>query len=1125
MPACRPGDPRGGHLAVTAPLPPPLHSLLAGTRLAAGLGQASVLPDLDFETFSLAGYVWDRERNRWEGPPGAPKNTKGLPVVGAANYAAHESAEVLLLAYDLKDGRGRRRWRPGMPPPADLFAHIASGGLLEAWNVAFERWVWELVCVPRMRWPAVHPAQWRCAAAKARAHALPGNLAAAGTALALATQKDPRGAALMRKFSMPRNPTKGDPRWRVPMVFDDAAERAAAMAAGDPRAERQWLKVLTDDAADSHAYADYNETDIAAEAEASARIPDLDADELAWWQVHEAINHRGVAVDVQGLEDAAAIVDAAQLRYNAELSTLTGVDSASKVQQLLGWLHSAGVHLDSLDEEAVADALQRPEIQGPARRVLEIRSAIGSASVKKVFAMRNAATPAGRLHDLYVYHGARTGRSTGDGPQPTNLPKAGPNLRGCGIRVKGKLLPGSGCGKHYAPAHGACPHCGRPAPPLPPDGAATIEWHPGIAEEAIEALRTRSLDWVEYAYGDALHVVAGCLRGMYVAKPGFDLISTDYNSIEAIGLAMLAGEQWRIDVFRTHGKIYEASAAAAFGVPFEEFAAHRERTGQHHPLRQKGKVLELACLAPETLVLTDRGYVQLVDVRASDRLWDGIEWVNHRGVVPRGRRETISLGGARMTPDHLMRCGLSWRAASQLVSNESTRSLALATGSANLPSWATKPAGVTRRFGFAARVVRSLTSFCSRTCARAEPRAATDARRCKQGEPSRRFSSTPTWFPTTGIAAACLTGSLRQSDGATGRPILRSPTTEGAASPLPPSGERTNARSCATSSPLTGGTTRAWKWIASTLMAAMSLGTFGSSRKRQTSETGAASKPCSSESPIWSDVYDIANAGPRNRFTIRTSEGHLIVHNCGYGGWLGSAHAFGMPGTDDEIKTAILAWRRASPSVEWLWGGQRIGHAASIAEHCGFDNRAPLRGLDRWDSGTFLYGVEGAAVSALLAPGSVARVTRLDGTPAGVSFTQRGDALYCVLPSGRPLTYHRPRLQPGERGGYEMSYEGWNTNPKNGPKGWVRMRTWGSRLVENINQAACSDLLRFACRNLEAAGYPVVLHVYDEIVSEVPEGWGSLEEFESIVTRVPAWAADWPVRAPGGWRGKRYRKG
>ena len=79
--------------------------------------------------------------------------------------------------------------------------------------------------------------------------------------------------------------------------------------------------------------------------------------------------------------------------------------------------------------------------------------------------------------------------------------------------------------------------------------------------------------------------------------------------------------------------------------------------------------------------------------------------------------------------------------------------------------------------------------------------------------------------------------------------------------------------------------------------------------------------------------------------------------------------------------------------------------------------------------------------------------------------------------------------------------------------------------MENINQAACSDLLRFACRNLEAAGYPVVLHVYDEIVSEVPEGWGSLEEFESIVTRVPAWAADWPVRAPGGWRGKRYRKG
>ena len=96
----------------TLPPPPPLEALPAGTRLRAGLGYATVLPDLDFETYSEAGMVYDPERQRWHGPPGAPGSTKGLPVIGARVYAEHRSTEVLCLAYDLKDGRGRRQW-PG----------------------------------------------------------------------------------------------------------------------------------------------------------------------------------------------------------------------------------------------------------------------------------------------------------------------------------------------------------------------------------------------------------------------------------------------------------------------------------------------------------------------------------------------------------------------------------------------------------------------------------------------------------------------------------------------------------------------------------------------------------------------------------------------------------------------------------------------------------------------------------------------------------------------------------------------------------------------------------------------------------------------------------------------------
>ena len=109
-----------------------------------------------------------------------------------------------------------------------------------------------------------------------------------------------------------------------------------------------------------------------------------------------------------------------------------------------------------------------------------------------------------------------------------------------------------------------------------------------IADEALAEMAKRSLEWIESVYGEALAVIGGCLRALFDAAPGHDLISTDYNSIEAVGLAMIAGEKWRIDVFNSHGKIYEASASTAFKVPIEEIFEYKKATGQHHPLRQRG---------------------------------------------------------------------------------------------------------------------------------------------------------------------------------------------------------------------------------------------------------------------------------------------------------------------------------------------------------------------------------------------------------------------------------------------------------------------------------------------------------------------------------------------------------
>jgi len=794
------------------PLPPPAWS--AGQRLIAGLSYAEVLADLDFETASEAGAVWQPQDRKWCPLPNAAK--RGLPTVGAALYARHPSTRVLTLAYDLKDGQGRRRWRPGLPEPIDLFNHIQAGKLLEAWNVGFEWQIWAWVCHARMGWPAVQPHQWRCAMAKARSYCLPGGLDNAGTVLALRTQKDSDGKRLLDKFSQPRNPTQADHRlWVLPVWTPQEAEALALQYSTEEfpgyeakqwgRAHVKWLKVLAEDHADTLRLLDYNETDIAAEAEASGLIPDLDPVELGYWQDDQTINRRGVAIDVAAMHSCISIIEQAHEQYNAELQALTGIDAASKVAQIVGFLHGLGVHMDGLDEDAVDTALKL-ELPPVARRVLEIRAAVGSASVKKVFAMRNMLSPDGRLHDLYLWAGARTGRPTGSGPQPTNLPRSGPPV----VRCKH-------CGHRHRPDAVECPWCRFPCPP----GRKPDEWSPEAAEDALAVLHSRSLAYVEHVMADAMAAVAGVLRGLFIAKPGTRLVSSDFTAIEGVVVAALAGEQWRIDAYAQGAPMYLLSAERMFGVPVAEMVTYAKENGKHHPLRQKGKGGEL---------------------------------------------------------------GL------------------------------------------------------------------------------------------------------------------------------------------------------------------------------------------------------------------------------GFGGWITALRQFGVDGTDDELKDTVLKWRDASPALVHLWGGQNLGP----------------RG--RWSP--CMFGLEGMALQAVQRPGERQQVLRLDGQPSGISYQCQGDVLHCTLRSGRSIAYHRPRITQATESwrGLQLSFEGWNSNPKNGAMGWQRMNTYGGRLCENVVQATARDIQMNAIHLLEQAGYPIVMHTYDEVVAEVPIGLGSVKELEAIMARLPAWAEGWPISAAGGWEGPRYVK-
>lgn len=751
--------------------PPKLDELPVGSKLIAGLSHATVLADLDFETYSPAGFIWNETELKYESPQGASK--KGLFVVNAAAYTEHPEAEVLSLAYNLKNGKGKRLWYPGLPLPTDLFDYLKSGDLIEAWNVTFEYWVWSNICVKKYGFPPLQADQLRCAAAKARAFALPGSLDAAGIVLNIENKKDKDGKRLLEKFSIPRNPTKTDPRRRI-----------------KPE----------DDAVDAEKLYNYNLRDIEAESEISSQVPDLSLSELEFWQCDQRINRRGVQIDYDNIQKAIRIIESAYVKYNYELAAITRgkVNSASEIQRIREWMMGYGIAAPNLNSETVEELLKIPTISPDVRRVLEIRELIGSAAVKKLYSMTHQCTQNRRLHDLFIYHSARTGRAAGSGPQPQNLPNSGPNVALCNNSV---------CARHYCASSTNCSWCGHK------NEGKIIEWGAKAAEDAIKIISTGDLNCLEYYFGDAIDTISGCLRGFFVAAEGHDLICSDYNAIEAVVLAALAGEEWRLEVFRTHGKIYEMSASMITGIPFEEFELYKATSGVHHPMRKKiGKVAELAS---------------------------------------------------------------------------------------------------------------------------------------------------------------------------------------------------------------------------------------------------------------------------------------------GYQGWIGAWKAFGADEffNDDEIKKSILAWRTASPAIVQMWGGQERNWTQEY------------------------YGLEGMAVLAVLNPSN-------KFTYRSISYVVKNDIMYCELPSGRYITYHKPRLEPSDRrpGTYSLSFEGWNTNVKNGAIGWTRMFTYGGKLTENVVQAVARDLLAHAIVNLECCGYPVVLHVHDEIVSEVREGDGSIEEFEKIMSTLPQWAEGWPVSAKGGWRAKRYSK-
>lgn len=258
------------------------------------------------------------------------------------------------------------------------------------------------------------------------------------------------------------------------------------------------------------------------------------------WQIDLLINARGVAVDMGMVRGALEIDALAREKLTKEAIQITGLENPNSVSQLAKWLEKAtDTPVSDLRKDTVAAMLESEEVTGTANRVLEIRQELGKTSTKKYDAIEAAVCGDGRVRGLLQFYGAnRTGRWAGRLVQVQNLPR-------------------------------------------------TYIEQLNIAREAV---RNKQGDKLKFFFGSVPDTLSQLIRTSFIASPGNKLVDADFSAIEARVISWLAGEQWRLEVFRTHGKIYEASASQMFGVPIEKI----KKGNPEYALRQKGKVAELA---------------------------------------------------------------------------------------------------------------------------------------------------------------------------------------------------------------------------------------------------------------------------------------------------------------------------------------------------------------------------------------------------------------------------------------------------------------------------------------------------------------------------------------------------
>ena len=436
--------------------------------------------------------------------------------------------EILLIAYAYDDEEIKIiDLKNNEKIPEKLKEDILDENIIKtAFNANFER-----VCLSKYFNTYLSPKMFRCTQVHALYLGLPHGLENVAKSLRLKEQKLEEGKSLIRFFNKRENLdllTSNNENIKKGEVLKKY-EEFKKYCINDVRVERSIRKILE-----------------------KVKLPES---EQKLWQLDQEINDRGVLVDSKLLNNAIYYDNYFKNILIEKLKTITNINNPKSNNQMKDYLNSLGLNVNSLSKESVESLLNSDEVKKnphyeKIKEVLHLRKMLNKTSTKKYESMKRCMCDDERIRGLFQFYGAnRTGRWAGRLVQVQNLPQNKiNNLEKVREKIRNDI----------------------------------IKDFPSRKKEF-----NKNLNLNLYNNENLSSLLSQLIRTTFIPKKNHRFIIADFSAIEARIIAYLSNEKWRIDVFNTHGKIYEASASKMFKVDINEITKESE-------LRQKGKIAELA---------------------------------------------------------------------------------------------------------------------------------------------------------------------------------------------------------------------------------------------------------------------------------------------------------------------------------------------------------------------------------------------------------------------------------------------------------------------------------------------------------------------------------------------------